>query len=599
MRAPDRRPRMPHRGPVGAALVSVLVLVVVLTASLVNAHAGSPTPQIRGSVAAPTAASVSPICDAPDPTGILGPSSNLPSNPTSTLITPKGGVVNFTATSSNLYVDTGSQLITYTLAGAEVSSFDLPPAIVNRHGNEVTQPVVDPSGNIYIASYYDQVLDKFSPNGRLLWSVDPGGDNPTGLFSIGTGSGFELALSNVQHQQGSDLIDLSTGAVTGSFPLFDDFDYVSQEAGRQPALLGQRLRGDHRSDRQGAVLLRVEPGQGSRGPHRLGQPVLLSGPGRTGAGRDHLHCRPPQHHRGHQPPGLPRRQYHARPEQQRRLRSGHGWLQLLSGRFHLLLSGGPALQHRRRQHLDDRGVHPHRLPRRRPRPDRLPRMGCRPVDAGLGQLLRRRDHPPGRGELRPVVAVRGLPPAAVVLDREHHLARRRDRAVTHHDPTPHHQRRTGRYPSGHSRNRPTAWPLPGAGIAVRHEHHAAHPARHHLHALYRRDRLGRARPGQPPERHRRRRAERSARCRPQRPAGPGRTAGGDHQLEQLPPQLLALQSDRGDLRPVGHDLRQRHRRLLQGRLPGSAGPRHLLAPGQRGQRWIRPDGAGDQRVVEG
>ena len=38
-----------------------------------------------------------------------------------------------------------------------------------------------------MASYYDQLLDKFSSTGKLLWSVDPEGGNPTGLFSIGTG----------------------------------------------------------------------------------------------------------------------------------------------------------------------------------------------------------------------------------------------------------------------------------------------------------------------------------------------------------------------------------------------------------------------------
>ncbi len=33
-----------------------------------------------------------------------------------------------------------------------------------------------------------------------------------------------------QTPAGSDLIDQSTGAVNGSFPLFDDFDYVTQES---------------------------------------------------------------------------------------------------------------------------------------------------------------------------------------------------------------------------------------------------------------------------------------------------------------------------------------------------------------------------------
>jgi F5/8 type C domain len=139
-------------------------------------------------------------------------------------------VVNFTATASGLYVDTGTEIITYTLAGTKVSSFDLPAELVARHGDEISQPVVDPSGNIYLASYYDQVLDKFSPAGQLLWSVDPESGNPTGLFSVGTGTSFELAVSVVQNNASSALVNLSTGAISGSFPLYDDFDYVTQES---------------------------------------------------------------------------------------------------------------------------------------------------------------------------------------------------------------------------------------------------------------------------------------------------------------------------------------------------------------------------------
>ncbi len=158
------------------------------------AHAGSPTPQISGSVAAPAATGSARSAPPPTPPAYSAPRPP-PSNPTSTLITPPGGVVNFTATSTDLYVDTGSQLITYTLAGSRGQLVQPSTGHRQPYGNEVSQPVVDPSGNIYMSSYYDQVLDKFSPNGRLLWSVDPQGCNPTGLFSIGTGSGFELAVS--------------------------------------------------------------------------------------------------------------------------------------------------------------------------------------------------------------------------------------------------------------------------------------------------------------------------------------------------------------------------------------------------------------------
>jgi F5/8 type C domain len=191
------------------------------------AHAAAPTPQIPGSVAAPSASEVSPICDAPDPSSVLGPETTLPSDPTTTVVTPSGGVSSFSVTSSNLYVNTGSALDTYSLTGSLLRSFSLPGAFASS--KEPSEPVVDPSGNIYLSSNYGQIVDKFSSTGSLLWSVDPHNGSPEGLFGITTGSGFELAVSIVQDTSASDLLDLSTGAVDGSFPLVDD-GYVTQES---------------------------------------------------------------------------------------------------------------------------------------------------------------------------------------------------------------------------------------------------------------------------------------------------------------------------------------------------------------------------------
>jgi hypothetical protein len=210
--------------------LSTTVLAASLTAAFVGtSHAQSVvTPQIAGSVAAPTTAEVSPVCDAPNTSSTLGPASAVPSSPTSTVITPSGGVDNFTATATNIYVDTGSVLDTYSLAGALVSSFPLPTGFTG--GNEISQPVIDGSGNIYLASYYAQKVDKFSSSGALQWSTDPESGNPTGLFSLGSGSGFQLVVSVVQSSSRSDLLNLSTGAVSGSFPLVDHGGYVTQEA---------------------------------------------------------------------------------------------------------------------------------------------------------------------------------------------------------------------------------------------------------------------------------------------------------------------------------------------------------------------------------
>ena len=249
------------------------------------------------------------------------------------------------------------------------------------------------------------------------------------------------------------------------------------------------------------------------------------------------------HHRGHQPAGLPRGQHDPRAGRQRRRHPGHGRRQLLSGRLHLLLPGRAAVQRRRRQHLHHPPGHPHRLPRRRPCADRLPRLGGRTDLVGHGQLLRPGHHSIGVRLLRPLVARRLLPPPAVVLGGEHRLARRRDHPLPHHRPAPLHHRRAGRHPPHHPGRRPAARALPGAGLALRHGLLTAEAPRDHLPALYRRGRRRPARPRQPPERHRCRGAGRSPRGGPQRPARTRRAARGHRRLEHLPPQLLALEPD--------------------------------------------------------
>ena len=58
------------------------------------------------------------MCRTTTPASVLGPATSLPAHPTSTVVTPSGGVVNFAATASALYVDTGTRLVTYSLSGA-------------------------------------------------------------------------------------------------------------------------------------------------------------------------------------------------------------------------------------------------------------------------------------------------------------------------------------------------------------------------------------------------------------------------------------------------------------------------------------------------
>ncbi len=218
----------------GIVRVAVLAAAVIVTLATVGAASGglsgtaAPTPQIPGSPAAPTAADVSPMCTTTDPAAVLGPSTSLPSTTTSTVVTPSGGVVTFVATSSDLYVNTGTQLATYTLAGSEVGSFALPYGFTSSE--EPTAPVIDSSGNIYIASNWGQVVDKYSPTGTLDWSVDPESGSPTGLFSVTNGGTFELMVSVSQDTAHSDVLNTATGAVTGTFPLVDS-GYVTQAPG--------------------------------------------------------------------------------------------------------------------------------------------------------------------------------------------------------------------------------------------------------------------------------------------------------------------------------------------------------------------------------
>jgi hypothetical protein len=229
-----RTPPQKVRGTVPPAnafvVLAVAVLAVLGTLTAVvwtGPGATSTAAQLPGSPAAPTAAEVTPVCQTTTPAASLGPSTSLPANPTATVVTPSGGVVDFATTASALYVDTGTNLVTYSLSGAQQGSFALPAKFT---GSSVTALVVDTSGDIYLGSYYGALVDKFSPSGAVLWSVDPQSDNPTGLYSVGTGAAFQVVVSIVQDTKGSLVLDQSTGTVSGSFPLVDN-GYVTQEPG--------------------------------------------------------------------------------------------------------------------------------------------------------------------------------------------------------------------------------------------------------------------------------------------------------------------------------------------------------------------------------
>ncbi len=210
-----------RRTGVRIATVALAATTAIVTMGLARGTtaAAATTPQIPGSVAAPSASEISPLCNTTQPGKVLGPQTSLPANPVSKLVSPAGGVSAFSATPTNLYVETtvsgAPAVAVYTLAGTPVTQFTLP---AGWNAGEESAPVVDAAGNIYISSYYSQRVVAYSPAGTLLWSVDPNNGNPDNLFAVGTGTGWTLAVSLVQDKAAgtSRVLNPATGALTGA-----------------------------------------------------------------------------------------------------------------------------------------------------------------------------------------------------------------------------------------------------------------------------------------------------------------------------------------------------------------------------------------------
>ena len=388
----------------------------------------------------------------------------------------------------------------------------------------------------------------------------------------------------MQDKSGSDLIDLSTGAVSGSFPLFDDFDYVTQESDGNLLVSGNGYVEtiDPRRQRSlstfGSSQIRAAGVHTGSGTQFYYPAQAVQGPDGTIYTADPLNTI-----EATSPQGYLEGSHHPRPGQQRRRQPGHGRLQLLSGRLHLLLPRGAARSTTARDNISTISLSTlNAYLGRRPR--------ARPTRSGGGPACPRRPRPttspPGPRRRSSASFDPWWLSQASHLQLSYSVENTASLdAETVPTPTTIPLPTTAGGLADIPLTIPAADQQPGPYLVQASlfdtEHLAADAPRDHLHALHRRGHRGRTRPGQPPERHRRRGPDRSPGGGPQRPTRTRRAAGGHHQLEHLPPQLLALESDRGDVRPFGHDLRQRPDRLLQGRLPGPAGPRHLLAPGQR------------------
>ncbi len=210
-----------HRRMLRMATIAIAALTAVTGLGLAErATVGAASsPQIPGSVPAPGASEISPICSTTQPAKVLGPQATLPANPVTKLISPAGGVNQFSASGTNLYVETtvagAPTIAVYTLTGALVTQITLP---AGWNAGQESAPVIDASGNIYVSSYYSQRVVAYSPTGTQLWSVAPNNGNPDNLFSVGTGAGWHLVVSLVQDKAAgtSRVLDPATGALTGA-----------------------------------------------------------------------------------------------------------------------------------------------------------------------------------------------------------------------------------------------------------------------------------------------------------------------------------------------------------------------------------------------
>ncbi len=231
-RSAPPRSRSRLRAVVAASAVVAVVLASPAAVTLTPSTAGATGQALSNSVPAPSASEASPMCTTVEPASVLGPASTtVPTDPVTNVVTPPGGVGSLTATATDLYVVNSGDpatLYEYTLAGAAVTSFALPTGFDSA--GEISQPVVDSSGDIYLSSYYGQKVDKFSSSGTLLWSVDPSGGNPTNLFMAGSGAGAQLVVSLVQGSS-SVVLNEATGATGATFPFFSPVGgYVTTEA---------------------------------------------------------------------------------------------------------------------------------------------------------------------------------------------------------------------------------------------------------------------------------------------------------------------------------------------------------------------------------
>lgn len=165
--------------------------------------------QVPGSIAAPSASSITSSCQMPSPAQELGPRPPLPGNPFSKTILPQGGFDEMSVSVSGIYTVGAAGVDIYSLTGQLRDRFALPSPLMVHKPTDFSQPVVDPSGDIFLSSRTGGWVAELSDHGSLLRTLPIRGE-PTNIFALHAGSAsetFELGVSTTTLSSSSLVFD--------------------------------------------------------------------------------------------------------------------------------------------------------------------------------------------------------------------------------------------------------------------------------------------------------------------------------------------------------------------------------------------------------
>ena len=198
-------------------VLATICAVTSVTILALDAHASQSLSTVLGpggGIPAPSASAVTPTCGLPDAATSLGPAPTLPTDPV-TVVAGTFTVYGFDVTSQNIYVFNGTDIDIYTLTGTSVSSFQLPAAFTGSIAGADSGPFVDPSGNIWMGSYYGDEIAEFSATGQVIWSSSAYPNS--NLFAFTSPSGYRLGITRAGGST-TQLLD-DSGMDAGTLPI--------------------------------------------------------------------------------------------------------------------------------------------------------------------------------------------------------------------------------------------------------------------------------------------------------------------------------------------------------------------------------------------